>query len=681
MAEQPQTLAQRLKARYRGVYDDIPDAELEQRVRAKYPGAYDDLPMTATSQAAPVEATAQPSALQEAGRQLALGARGLATGAMTYPAMGADVIGKIMNLGIEQYNKLTNSNIPQFPEQMQALESNLTAAGVPEPQTASERVIYDANRGGGAAASTAVPAAALAPGIALAAKPILQIVQGVISSAASGITRELGGGPGAQLAAGLAAGAVPNVIAGSAPVTKLRNAIAGQTDDPNAAALLASSQKHDVPLSYGDVSGGATVPKMETALEQVPGIGMGGYREAQHAKAMTAAENVRAKLDPGVGENWAAVGQQSLARKAERTKQVASSLYDDVGRLADAAGAVPTGKTIDAIDKVLTKQTGAIAPDAALVKTLETFKGNLESAYRVGNFTKMREFRSALGGMISDYYTGKNALVGEKGVAALQSIRSALDEDMADFAQKKGGDLWTAWRKADDFYKGNVVPLREKSLAQIANTADPDDLYRRFLGTASQKPETLYKALGPAGQASVRYGLVNEAYQTALNAEGTKFSPAKFAKYLEDRQRAAGVFFKGQDSAEITGFMNLMRHAQRAGQYAENPPTGNRWLVSLMTLGTGAGLMIEPGATGSAVASVALIRALFTTEAGKRLLLASSRAKPGTDFLDGAMRFYAPLLGAEAEQLENRESGKRPDTPSPAQSPSGTGRSRAGATK
>jgi len=43
----PDTLAQKIKAKYPGQYDDIPDADLEQRVIVKYPGVYDDIPRTA----------------------------------------------------------------------------------------------------------------------------------------------------------------------------------------------------------------------------------------------------------------------------------------------------------------------------------------------------------------------------------------------------------------------------------------------------------------------------------------------------------------------------------------------------------------------------------------------------------------------------------------------------------
>jgi hypothetical protein len=43
----PQTLAERIRARFPGAYDDLSNEDLEARVRAKYPGVYDDLPNAA----------------------------------------------------------------------------------------------------------------------------------------------------------------------------------------------------------------------------------------------------------------------------------------------------------------------------------------------------------------------------------------------------------------------------------------------------------------------------------------------------------------------------------------------------------------------------------------------------------------------------------------------------------
>ena len=47
----PDTLAQKIKAKYPGQYDDLSDQELEAKVTAKYPGVYDDLPRTGAAPA------------------------------------------------------------------------------------------------------------------------------------------------------------------------------------------------------------------------------------------------------------------------------------------------------------------------------------------------------------------------------------------------------------------------------------------------------------------------------------------------------------------------------------------------------------------------------------------------------------------------------------------------------
>jgi hypothetical protein len=59
-----QTLAQMVRAKYPGAYDDMSDADLESKVDAKYPGAYADIPHTQA-------AGAPPSMLQRAGSAVA----------------------------------------------------------------------------------------------------------------------------------------------------------------------------------------------------------------------------------------------------------------------------------------------------------------------------------------------------------------------------------------------------------------------------------------------------------------------------------------------------------------------------------------------------------------------------------------------------------------------------------
>jgi hypothetical protein len=59
-----QTLAQRVRAKYPGAYDDMDDQQLESAIKAKYPGVYDDLPTTQAGASKPEQG--QPGVLARA---------------------------------------------------------------------------------------------------------------------------------------------------------------------------------------------------------------------------------------------------------------------------------------------------------------------------------------------------------------------------------------------------------------------------------------------------------------------------------------------------------------------------------------------------------------------------------------------------------------------------------------
>ena len=85
-----QTLAQKVRAKYPGVYDDLDDRALEAKVTAKYPGVYDDVPKT---QAQP---PVQPPPTESLGQQILSGAGEVAKGVGKGLANTAIGAGKVM---------------------------------------------------------------------------------------------------------------------------------------------------------------------------------------------------------------------------------------------------------------------------------------------------------------------------------------------------------------------------------------------------------------------------------------------------------------------------------------------------------------------------------------------------------------------------------------------------------
>lgn len=201
------------------------------------------------------------------GRGAGLGARATIKGVMGLPMFALDAgiaLGNLVNRGT---NALGLTDAAQMPSASELNDRLLTKIGLPEPETAGERIASDvqaAATGGGSLAAVADKLKAFGPEVqrrvleVLSREPGLQAAAGATAGGAAGATREAGGGPVAQMAASLAGGlAVPAaasaasqsacLVAGGATqlhkpfIQSGREAIVGATlrrlaNDPDAAA-------------------------------------------------------------------------------------------------------------------------------------------------------------------------------------------------------------------------------------------------------------------------------------------------------------------------------------------------------------------------------------------------------------------------------------------------------------
>lgn len=412
----------------------------------------------------------------------------------------------------------------------------------------------------------------------------------------------------------------------------------GQSPLPQAATpaekVIAEGAKRQVPVFYDDV-GGNTAKKVGTLTDNLGSLGTGAGREIQGKAAQSAAREL--VDDYAVAsDDVPMLIQQGLQRRLAGLRKGASALYARVDQALAPNGPVDVSAVKAAITARIAKerQLGSVA-DESTIKTLEKYLDAPD-----GDFAHWRKLRSVLGADISDYYTGKGA-IGSRGVDALQEIKTLLDDAMAAHAKKAGGRGYAEWRRADEFYRSNIVPFKEAGFRDLVKTGEPEKAWRYLLANNTEsRALRLYNGLDRKGREAVKFGLLRAAEEAATTPKGT-FSPARFAKYLEDHDKAIGVFFRGSQKADIDGFRNLMRHIERAGQYAENPPTGNRLVMPLLG---GAAYISPEMATGIAGSGLAT-RALFQTQRGRNFLLLAAKLKPGTPemarLLDSINRFVA----------------------------------------
>jgi hypothetical protein len=480
---------------------------------------------------------------------------------------------------------------------------------------------------------------------------------------------------GKQVATGAVVAPVATAaITGAGKVAgKVVNAVKGKVPQ-EAAELMSQAEQHKVPITYGDITRNPMAQKTEVALESVPLIGTSGLRKDQHdaarAAANAAVEKLRAKFEaivPGGYDDIVKAAQEGdeyarqLLDKAKaagndpdsvlqlgigvtnfRTRQNAEKLYNNVQELVEKnnLGEVPLDGTRDALTWALTQAKSSKIPNKKVIQLLETIQKNLTTGNGYG---AIRQLRSDLGDEIRAYHAGNNAIIGEKGVGYLQRLRGAIEGDLEYFTDNAGiPEIQKAAREADAYYKAARAPFKDGMLAQAAVDTEPDQIFQRFIKAGKEdRAQKFYQALDPKARAAVNYQMVAKALNDATDASKDLFSPQKFFASLDNLSEPYGVFMKGIDKFEIDGLKNVMRHIQRAGQFAENPPTGNRWIHSGLFFGGGAAAAVDPVTTAQAAAGVAAIaglsKFLLTTNAGKKFLLSSGKYEPGSPAMQKAL--------------------------------------------
>lgn len=516
---------------------------------------------------------------------------------------------------------------------------------------------------------------------------------------------------GAAAGGALLGGGIPLVIGGAAKLgAKVYNAAKGNFADPAAQELMKLSDQYDVRLQYPDISGKGQ--KVGTALENIPFVGTSGQRDLGHAEARSAAETFTANAMGGKHHTeLSQLAKDGMLLKAENARKIKNNLYANIAKEADPYGDLGSTATLKTIDDVIKAESKQVNPDSGLLGYLDSVKRGLQNG-EPNTFSRLTSLQDEIQSKVSDYYKGRNAIFGQNGVVPMQKLKVALDSDierglsgvgspkvaspqpqndaaewadLMNFAKsfKEGKSvpapsvesplpiqpvfkdkvnaykLLEKWKNADRFYAQKISPYRE-DIATIKNITDPDELYRKFQTLTKAKPNSVYNALTPDGRKAIQGSIVSDAMKDSLAESGEKFSEARFAQSLEKRQKDIGVFFQGKDKAEIDGFTKLMRHAQQHGFANANPINGSRlvgWVAGIGAGVAGAQNLAIPATIGAGAYGA---RLMFTTNAGKRLLLASSKLPPGSAQLQKVVQYYAPMIVAELATQAKESAPREP---------------------
>lgn len=472
----------------------------------------------------------------------------------------------------------------------------------------------------------------------------------------------------------------PGDVTGSPAMRRTEDALLRQSPEMQALVTQQNEQAKAAAKSMADNLHQEMIKQGFNSLDQVQAVAKQG------GKRGTAAQNLLAAVENS-GDDWKLVLQTSGNMNLFKGKLAADAAYNKFEQKAAAYGDVPLVGTSRALEEAKRELAKSALPDKATRSIVDELSTNLNRQAAQGSegavaqaagaggvtsaplppqstvdttFAGLRQLRSSIGNRLSDYYTGKNAIIGKEGAGLLERIKGAIEQDMEDFAKANGPELATAWRDADRIYKTQVAPYKDRALAQALADSSPEKAARFFLSKGDPFTKgRIFRALDPKGQAAVKDGLLQEAMDAGTKAErgadGITFSPAQFAGWLERNSDAVDTAFKGSDKWALDGLQKVMRHVDRSGSVGANPMTGQVLEEALK----GAHSMTAIGAASKGfnwLEKRNLLR-LYTTPEGRRLLLQASELDPGSKAMDslvGRITQRMPAItGAAAPSIAN----------------------------
>jgi len=384
------------------------------------------------------QAAAQPSMLDQLGRQIGLTARAGITGVTALPTMIGDALNSGINLGIRGVNavhdavvpptlpELITGRTPWIPElsmPSQEVQRGMNAIGVPQPQNATERIVQDAASSmAGVAPSVAVGrvlAGAASPvvsavGHGLATAPGMQMFGAAGSGTGSSGARELGLGPSWQIAGGVLGGA-GGVAAGSGLTAAARgigNAV-GRATAP-ALTLPAAAARADVGVDravsdLGPQGGQLFSPLEVDPLKQQVAQQLLQYPNASAAAAVRAQDFRNLGIQPTLGQ----ITRDPMQFAQERNMRG----IPDVGA-------------------PLTQRMNA--QNTQLQRNLYSLAGQPADAFTAGTQlqTTLKSIDDQMGRQVSDAYAAARASSGKNLDVPLQGVAQDYAQVLNDFGDK-----------------------------------------------------------------------------------------------------------------------------------------------------------------------------------------------------------------------------------------------------
>lgn len=286
-----------------------------------------------------------------------------------------------------------------------AIEQGLTQAGVPQPETAPERVISGVGE--------ALTGAGLTAGLGGLPRAGLQLASAGTGATAGELTREAGGSPRLQTLAALGGSLIPGLGMGRGARMP-----AGTPEQ----AIVQQAAARGIPLRPAGVTGGKTTQ----AIRSIPGAGAKGRYEADVKAANRA-------LAETIGVDAPVVTRGVNAAKAVQDTQTLNALMARNTMAVDAP-------FVTALNDVLASAKGSKVAERAIQAQID----DLMASSQVVNG------KTVIPGQAYqrlDSQLGRIGKIKNSAQPFVQDLRAALRQQMDSSISPEDAQAWATWRQ------------------------------------------------------------------------------------------------------------------------------------------------------------------------------------------------------------------------------------------
>jgi len=585
-------------------------------------------------------------------------------GAIPGAAAGAGAMALTQFVGDPLVDLINTALGTSLTKPTEALQQFFTELGIPEPDTAAERVLQAASAAGAGSAGTVALGEAIARGSktlaptmvkalgeALASGPRAQVVGGAASGAAQQATAEAGGSPALQIGAGVAAGT-------------LGSALGGLQAKPVPPAPIKEAEQLGVRVLTSDVRPPQTAAAkwLQRRSEELP-LGAGGLRSAQ---AKERVEAVRDVLRQYGAEDVASASAEVMddllrTRSATLSKWVAAkdAVIDGLG--ADGTP-VPMPATLAKIDQGIEYLKGLKTTE---VKGAIDVLADWREAVQGQSLRNVDTLRKQIGDVFATPDLASSRSATEK---VLSGIYGAVKDDMTSYIEKTGGKAQLAkWQVANKELSKMAQELERPALkAALEKGNETPELIGTLLFSRKKSDvEALYKNLSPDGRAAARAAILSKAAQAAESAG--EVSPDRFVNSVKKLGDQVGVMFTGEDLKTINGLTRVLEYTKHAATATSQPLTGAQLVLpaGAAALGAGLGQVFGKGWEGFAAALAVGAAAgsgvrVYESKAVRDMLAKLPALKAGSPEEFALLKRLMSAVQAQEQAPKKQGSGTKP---------------------